>query len=391
MIENHDILCFCNDWGGDPLSKIQIARRLARKNRILWVNSTGIRNPTVSAHDFGRAWKKVRQYCEGCISVEDNIWVFSPLVIPFHGNHAARWINQRWLAAGLRRACRDLGFRNPMTLSFVPTSAAVAGSLGESRVIYYCVDEYSRFTGADRAAILEMEQKLIAKSDLVVVSASRLYQSKRSHNPNTVLITHGVDLDHFRKACLPETQIPRDCPVRRPAIGFFGLVEDWVDLEVIRFLAAARPDWSFPVIGEVRTNISGFSHLPNVVFLGRRDYGSLPGYCKGFDVAILPFVVNELTLSANPLKLREYLAAGLPVVASPIPEVAKFSSIVRMAATPQEYLEQVDGILSRGEAGPRLKISRLMENESWDAKVEQLSEYVVDLNHRRPVAAGHVA
>ena len=376
MIENRDIVCFCNDWGGDPLSKTQVVRRLARKNRILWVNSTGIRNPNVSAHDLGRAWKKLRQFIRGCRGVAENVWLFAPLVIPFHGNRVARWINAHWLAAGLRRACRRLRFRNPITLSFVPSSSAVAGSLGESRLVYYCVDEYSEFSGTDRAAIHERECALMQKSDVVIVSSSRLYESKRRYNANTFLITHGVDVSHFRKACLKETAIPVDCPRGRPVIGFFGLIEDWVDLRVIKHLAVARPDWAFPVIGEIRTDVSSLRSMSNIVFLGRKEYQSLPGYCKGFDVAILPFVINELTLAANPLKLREYLAAGLPVVATPIPEVKRLGNLVHLATTPEEYLERIEELLARGERGPRLEASHCMDGESWDSKVEELSAYV---------------
>jgi len=122
--------------------------------------------------------------------------------------------------------------------------------------------------------------------------------------------------------------------------------------------------------------------------LGRRDYGSLPGYCKGFDVALLPFVMNELTIAANPLKLREYLAAGLPVVASPIPEVKKMGRLVRLATSPGEYLEQIEELLARGQRGPRMVVSRAMDDESWDAKVEELSEYMQGLGERRAVLEG---
>jgi len=380
VLEGNDIICFCNDWDGDPLSKKHIALRLARKNRVLWVNSTGNRNPTASVRDFRRVLKKLRQFCRGCRRVEKNIHVLSPLVIPFHGSRAARRINRWMLAWSLRRACRKLSFHQPITWSFVPSSGDVAGSLGERLVVYHCVDEYAQFTGTDKAAILDMERLLMEKADLVIVSSSRLYESKHRYNANTFLVTHGVDVAHFRNACLPATAAPEGCPeLRHPVIGFFGLIADWVDLGVIRYLAASRPEWSFLLIGEVQTDTSGLQGLPNVHLLGRRNYQSLPGYCKMFDVAVLPFVVNELTLAANPLKLREYLAAGLPVVATPLPEVVKLNGLVRTARTQEEFLDQIEAYLKEGKRGPNIEVSRLMEPESWDEKVEELSRIITDL------------
>src|ERR1017187_1481627 len=343
MIEGNDIIFFRSDWDGDPLSKKHIALRLAQKNRVLWVNSTGNRNPTASVRDLRRAWKKLRQYFRGCRPVAKNISVFSPLVIPFHGNRAARWVNRRLLRWSLRRTCRKLGFEKPITWTFVPSSADVAGSLGERMVIYHCVDEFSKFTGTDESAILEMERELMEKADMVVVSSSRLYETKRRHNPKTFLVTHGVDVAHFSGACRQEVSTPADCAgLKRPVIGFVGTVADWVDLEVVRHLAVSRPEWSFLLVGDVQTDTSALRELSNVHLLGRRSYQSLPAYCKTFDVAILPFVVNELTVAANPLKLREYLAAGLPAVATPLPEVLKVGGLVRLARTPAEFLDQIE-------------------------------------------------
>jgi glycosyltransferase involved in cell wall biosynthesis len=397
MIEGNDIICFANDWDAEPLSKKHIVLRLARKNRVLWVNSTGNRNPTVSVRDFQRAWKKVRQRLRGCFPVANNIFVFSPLVIPFHGNRVARWVNRWLLPWSLRRACRELGFRKPITWTFVPSSADVAGSLDERLVIYHCVDEFSKFTGADEAAILEMERGLMEKADMVVVSSSRLYETKSRYNPNTFLVTHGVDVAHFRDACRQEVSTPADCAgLKRPVIGFVGTVADWVDLEVVRHLAVSRPEWSFLLVGDVQTDTSALRELSNVHLLGRRSYQSLPAYCKTFDVAILPFVVNELTVSANPLKLREYLAAGLPVVATPLPEVLKLDGLVRLAQTPIEFLDQIEALLKEGRRGPDPAVSVLMERESWDRKVEELSGIIEGLNGNgprrvRPIPARRVA
>ena len=131
---------------------------------------------------------------------------------------------------------------------------------------------------------------------------------------------------------------------------------------------------------ERQTDTSALRALPNVHLLGRCSYQSLPAYCRAFDVAILPFVVNELTVAANPLKLREYLAAGLPVVATPLPEVLKLNELVRMAQTPQEFLNQIEALLKDGRRGPDAAVSLLMERESWDQKVEELSAIVTGLS-----------
>jgi glycosyltransferase involved in cell wall biosynthesis len=302
-------------------------------------------------------------------------------VIPFHGSRLARWLNRRILAWSLRRACRQLSFKKPITWTFVPSSADVAGALGERLVIYHCVDEFSQFTGSNQTAILEMERSLLEKADMVVVSSSRLYETKHRYNPNTFLVTHGVDVAHFQSACASTVQAPADCAdLKRPVIGFVGTVADWVDLEVIRYLAASRPEWSLLLVGDVQTDTSALRGLPNVHLLGRRSYESLPAYCKAFDVAILPFVVNELTVAANPLKLREYLAAGLPVVATPLPEVLKLNGLVRLARTPGEFLDRIEGLLKEGRRGPDPAVSILMERESWDQKVEELSGIITGLN-----------
>jgi glycosyltransferase involved in cell wall biosynthesis len=384
MIQGHDIICFSNDWDADPLSKKHIMQRLATHNRILWVNSIGMRNPTASARDFKRIAKKFWDFAHGCRRLGENLYLFSPLAIPLHGNAAARWFNRFWLALQVRLVCQQIGFRNAITWTFVPYSADVVGNLGEKHVIYHCVDEFSEFTGTDKAAILDMERRLIDKSDAVIVSSGRLQQAKGAQGAQAFLVTHGVDVAHFRKACNPHTAIPADIAgIPAPIIGFFGLIEDWVDLRLMRFLAQARPQWSFVLIGKVATDDSPLRGLLNVHLLGRKEYQQLPAYCKAFDVGLLPFVINELTLAANPLKLREYLAAGLPVVASAIPEAERLEGLLRIARTDEEFLEQIGDLLAGGlPPEARLSISQSMENETWDRKVEDLSRIVESLGAR---------
>jgi glycosyltransferase involved in cell wall biosynthesis len=212
------------------------------------------------------------------------------------------------------------------------------------------------------------------KADVQIVSSSLLYETKHRYNPKTFIVTHGVDVKHFREACSPLTVVPREVAgLSRPVVGFIGLIADWIDLELIHFLASARPEWTFLLVGKLETDSSRIRSLSNVRLIGRKEYQELPAICKGIDIGILPFVINHLTLASNPLKLREYLAAGLPVVATAIPEAEKLGQHVRIGRSRQEFLLHLDTLVERGNLGPQLSISYSMDNETWDQKVEEMS------------------
>jgi glycosyltransferase involved in cell wall biosynthesis len=381
MIQGQDIICFSNDWDGDPLSKKHIMLRFARHNRVLWINSIGNRKPTASAYDLKRVAKKLRDFARGHRKVHDRIYVFSPIAVPFFGSSVARWINRKALKFSLRRVCRQLGFQKPIMWSFYPASGNIVGTLGEEKIVYHCVDEYSEFTGTDKEAILQLERELMAKCDCVIVSSDRLYETKKPYNKNTFLVTHGVEVPHFRKACDPQTPVPEEMKrLQGPVIGFFGLIADWVDLDLIRFLAQSRPDCNFVLIGKVTTDVSLFEGLDNVHLLGQKTYEELPGYVKAFDIAVLPFVMNELTIASNPLKLREYLAAGLPVVSCAIPEAERLKHLIKIGRNRNEFLDHVNAILASGRTGPQMRISSQMDSESWDQKVEELSQILTGIH-----------
>jgi glycosyltransferase involved in cell wall biosynthesis len=182
-----------------------------------------------------------------------------------------------------------------------------------------------------------------------------------------------VDYEFFRQATSDRTPIAEELrALPKPVLGFTGLLADWVDLDLIAKLARLQPDWSIVLIGRSDVDLKIFEGLSNVHVLGHRPYQRLPEFLRGFDVALLPFVNNELTVNANPLKLREYLAAGLPVVASPIPEVARYASLVALANTAEEYRSEIQGMLARGDTGPLAARSAKMAAESWDAKALEI-------------------
>jgi glycosyltransferase involved in cell wall biosynthesis len=377
MLEGASIICFAHDWDGDPTSKTHIMRILARRNRVLWINSIGMRRPTASRSDLGRLFAKLRRSFAGCREVEPNLFAVNPLVIPLPGVEAADMLNAEILASTLRRLCRRLDLRQPILWSFLPTVSRLLGRLGEGMVIYHCVDEYSAFSGVPKSALIRMENDLVRRADLVFTSSERLRDERLALNPNTSFIPHGVDVDHFARALDATTNIPEDIRhLPRPIIGFIGLLADWVDLDLVRAIADARPGWSFVLIGNATTDLLPLRNAPNVHLLGHRPYASLPGYCRGIDVGIIPFRINALTLRANPLKLREYLAAGLPVVSSPMPEVARYSKLVRLAAGPVPFLSSIDAALEERDESLRRARAVAMTEEGWEARVEEISNLI---------------
>jgi glycosyltransferase involved in cell wall biosynthesis len=391
-LEGASIICFAHDWGGDPTSKTHIMRILARKNRVLWVNSIAMRRPAASGRDLRRILDKLGKSLRGCREVEPNLFVANPLVVPLPGWAVADRVNAGLLAATLRRLCRRHRLENPILWSFLPNVGRLLGRLDERLVIYHCVDEYSAFSGVARDSIARMERDLVRRADLVLTSSERLCAERIALNPNTRFVSHGVDVGHFGRALDPRIEAPAELrALPRPVIGFFGLLADWVDLDLVRALALARPEWSFVLVGKQATGVGVLRGLPNVHLIGQKPYELLPAYCRGFDVGIIPFRTNELTIRANPLKLREYLAAGLPVVSTPLPEVARYRSLVHLAEGMTGFLDAITTAL--GERSPALDRARAMamESESWEARVTEIERHIIRTATRGVLPAFHPA
>jgi glycosyltransferase involved in cell wall biosynthesis len=377
LLRGRDILCFSHDWSGDPLSKTHVMRILARDNRVLWVNSIGYRAPTVSKADISRAFKKLAAFTTPIREPEKNIFVLNPLAIPAYGKPRVRDLNRRLLRFQVKRAMRKLGFKNPLNWVFNPAAAVIAGTLGEEKVIYYCVDEYTAFSGVASRSLAEMEEGLLRRADLVIVSAELLYQSKSPFNPRTVMVRHGVDYTHFSRALDDSTVVPEEIArLPRPVIGFHGLIADWVDLDLMSEVAKHFSHGSIVMIGKATTDTSALKNLPNVHLLGRKPYAELPAYCKGFDVALNPFRISELTLNANPLKVREYLAAGLQVVSTAIPEVEVLGQC-RIGSNAEEFIREIE--LALADPGPGRARSEAMRAESWEARVDEIRGHLASL------------
>ncbi len=364
VLEGRDVLCFGHDWTGDPLSKTHLMRLTARKNRVLWINSIGYRKPTASARDMKRIADKL------------NIFVLGPLAIPIYDSPLVQKLNRELLRLQIWAAMKSLKFTRPISFVFNPTGSVVTGSLGEDKIIYYCVDEFTAYSDAGTRGLVELEEKLLRRADLVVVSAESLRKTKSKYNDKIELVRHGVQWAKFRKALDPATKIPDDIAnLPKPVIGYFGLMaDDWIDIPMLSKIAQRFSHGSLVLLGKVTTDMSEVTRHPNVKLLGRKPFEDLPAYCKGFDVALNAFPINDVTLNANPLKVREYLAAGLPVVSSRIPEVEVLGDLVHIGDDHDDILRKIEDALK--DPGPKESRSDAMKNESWEGRFEELRRHM---------------
>jgi glycosyltransferase involved in cell wall biosynthesis len=377
VIRGRNIICIASDWHIDPTSKHQVMKRLAKHNHIIWVNYHGSRRPTASVHDARAVVGRMARCLARPERVASNIQVITPVVLPLPGSKPAAALNRILLVRQIRRVLTVLPPAPVQVWTFAPDVSFLAGAFAEERLVYYCVDEFSEFDGYDRRTTLTLERDLIARASVVVTTSRRLHESKKCLHPNIHLVPHGVDHVHFARATDPDTLIPDDIRnIPRPIIGFYGLIQHWVDMDLTATIARRRPSWSFVWIGKAIRDVSACRNLPNVHFLGRRPYETLPGYCKAFDVGIIPFEINELTLNVNPIKLREYLSAGLPVVSTPLPEVRPYEHLIHVANGPDTFEAAIESALAETNPASVARRQSAMADETWSAKVERLSDIV---------------
>ena len=389
MAEAPTILYFGNDWSAENrTSSHHVARWLAARYHVIYVECPGLRAPKGTGRDVRKILGKVRLALAGPRPQPEGLSVQTLLQIPLHRFELVRRANRGLIRLSLRLLLRRLGVRAPVTWFVVPHLAGVVGRLGERLSVYYCIDDYASLPDVDVEAVRAMDEELTRRADLVFVASDTLLARKSLLNPDTHVSPHGVDFDHFVRAQDPDLPIPDDvAALPRPIVGFFGLIERWIDLGLVGWLAEQRPSWTFLMIGRVAVPESEVSRRPNIVYLGRRPYESLPAYGKVFDAALIPYHLTPQVLHANPIKLREYLAMGKPIVSVSTPEIDKFAAHVRIGRNRGEMLSHLDAAVTTGLGGPEREAQlALASTMTWDANLHRVMETVEGRLARRQEA-----
>lgn len=378
MAEPLPIIAFAKDWHEDPTSNHHVLRELAKTRRVLWLNSLATRTPSLaSGRDLGKIKRKLVEFAKGPVNVENDLWVMTPLVLPLPHSAVARTINAQVLRGTLQWLRHRLNIKDFQLWTFLPTSADYVGTLGEALSVYYCVDEWSMFSYLDRGQTVAQEARLLDKVDVTFAINQALADTKQARCKTTHVSPHGVDHALFAAALDPATAIPADlAAIPGPRIGFYGTLRDWVDFELIAAVAKARPQWSVVLIGQQLGDLSALRGIPNIHLLGQKPHHALPAYCKGFDVGMIPYRIDERMPFVNPLKLREYLSAGLPVVSTAVPEVLRYSHLAQIASTPEAWITAIEQVLADNTSTKRAERSAAMESETWAARVAEVARIV---------------
>jgi glycosyltransferase involved in cell wall biosynthesis len=376
-----DVLYFGNDWSADNrTSSHHIATRLGSQCRLIYVECPGLRAPAGSKRDVGKIVRKLAACFRGPRDSGAGFPVVTLFQLPFHRYRVVRALNRFLARRAVRGLVRRYGLRSPVVHMTVPHVSHLIARVGERMAVYYCVDDYSAIPGVNVEAVRAMDDEATRKSDLVFVVSQTLLRAKRAANPNTRLSPHGVDAAHFAAARRPGP-VPADVAgLRGPVVGYFGLVEEYMDWEMVAWLAAQRPDWQFVLIGRVAVPPDRLPVRPNLHFLGRRPYADLPAYGRRFDAAIIPSRLDHrFAQHASPLKLREYLAMGVPVVAAATPENRKFADVAALAETREQFLAHLDGAVGRpitaAEAARRMA---RVADQTWESRADTVLAAVRD-------------
>jgi glycosyltransferase involved in cell wall biosynthesis len=385
MMAPDGIVCFAaQDWWyhSRAHSEVQLMLRLARDHPVLLVNSIGMRMPlpgrsTQPARRIGRKLRSFTRGLQAPVAGLPNFHVLSPVTVPLFGHPRVRALNASSIRAQVSRAMRRVGITRPVMFVTVPTAWDVVEAMPRATLVFNRADRHSAFDEADTDLIVACEDALLRDAEHVLyVSHALMDEEREAVGERAYFLDHGVDLERFRPD--PPGQEPADlAAIPHPRIGYFGGLEpQTIDFTLLERLARELPDAQLVLVGNATVPLDGLVSRPNVHWLGMQPYEDIPRYGAGFDVAIMPWLQNAWIEASNPIKLKEYLALGLPTVSIDFPELERYHALVAAVTDPEEFSVAVAVALASG--GPSSPAARraAVEQDSWDSKAEILAGLV---------------
>lgn len=380
---HHDLIVFAEDWGGLPSSTQHIIKQLAKTRKIVWINSIGLRQPTFNVSDINRLWKKLtatntnrgnNTYSNeaGLTQPENYFQIVNPRTLPAPRSAFARYVAQKMLLVQIKPIIKKAQLINPILWTSLPTAVDFSGCFDESALVYYCGDDFSGLAGVDHHTVAKRESELAAKADLIMVSSQTLLP--KFPRSQTQLLTHGVDYTLFSTPVARAHDLPNK---HKNIAGFYGSISAWLDITLLHETIKKMPNWEFVFIGKSVIDISLLSELDNVTFLGERPHHLLPSYSQHWTASILPFVDNTQIQACNPLKLKEYLAAGRPIVSTDFAAIKAYSGLVQIANSSDAMVEALTSCAYLQELDAFSPVLRdRVVDKSWESRAKQVSKWM---------------
>ena len=374
------IVVLGDDWGRHVSTIQHLFRHIIGRYPVIWVNSFGHRRPRLTVYDVKRATGKlaalVRAKQAPSVRADSLVpdYVVQPLALPWHDIAAVRQFNRWSLAKDIRHGLQELApGERPVFVSGTPVAFDMIGMLNEIASIYFCMDDYGEIHGTDRDMLAPLEDEMLSRVDALVATAASLTVTRRPASARTLHLPQGCNYEHFAS--------PRTVPVElralpKPILGFAGGVGPAVDFGIIRALSKAFPEGSIVMLGPHQIDVSADTWPANVHFFGPRPYEELPAYLQGFDVGLVPYVHNDWTKAVDPLKLLEYLASGIPVVSTGLPEAAKYASVIGIADGEEAFVDAVRLAASKVDLNRRAVGQSVASGNRWEARADCFLIYV---------------
>ena len=378
---HRDLIVFGEDWGGLPSSTQHLMSHLSHDRKILWVNSIGLRQPHLSTSDIQRAAKKGLSFARSLLkkttpqdtTVNPNFRVLNPLTIPAPRSPLARKISGEALLRQIKPMIQKMELNNPAIWASLPTADDFTHQLPSMPTVYYCGDDFAGLNGVDHDTISHHENDLVEQAKLVIAASEPLCEKFPSHK--TQLLSHGVDLDLFTQKTSKALDLPNN---GKPTAGFYGSLSEWLDQDLLDAVIQANADWNFVFIGEEHVDLSRLKAHANSYFLGPKAHTQLASYSQHWQVSLLPFKLNAQILACNPLKLKEYLATGTPVISTDFPAVHRYSEHIEIATQANEFTQALNRQLTPN-LNANIDRQITVSQEAWQQKAATVSQWLAAL------------
>ena len=388
---NHvgSLLVFSDDWGRHPSSCQHLVRNLLDRYPVLWVNTIGTRAPRFDVQTLKRVTEKLHQWGSGRLAkgirqkpgdpempgfsdtsaVHPNLTVVNPKMWPWFGGHRDRRFNRWLLSKQLTPLIQQLP-QPVVGITTLPITADLPGALPVDRWVYYCVDDFSTWPGLDGDTLRQMDREMIRHADSLVAVSPTLQAMITQEGRSSLLLTHGVDVDVWRTPRGPATERETS----GPQIVFWGVIDRRMDSPSLQQLSRDLTDGTILLIGPQQDPDPAILSLPNVQTRPAQPFAALPAIAQSADVLIMPYADLPVTRAMQPLKLKEYLATGKPVVVNRLPSTDSWHDCLDVAETPTQFSQLVRERVARGITESQTAARCRLQQETWHSKAEVLGQ-----------------